>query len=612
MNDSPSIRRELGLLLPLVPAREKRVFLLLLALSTVMALNELAITGLVALLAAAFSSPAAVLQLPQVQWLMRHWESAVWTDTRLLVLAILVAIVAAVACKNVLNLLQQWGLSSFGEGTANALRRRLLKLCLQAPYLWVLRKGTSELLFAMKASIMLNETLASVVFIFSNTLMVITIMAVLIAASPLTSLIFVGVMGVGGVAVIRRFRKSIDTRSATAFRAQHHLHSLEQKSVHGLREMRLYGREKWLLQAYGEGLDRMLEAKKKQQLFMKAPITALEVLGFSTLLMVLLFLIFLQDAGMARISGIMGFLAAASWRCLPVANRLVDNTTSLRANLPFLHSIMRVLGEEKDVADRMLPLDEAGAPPLTFRHGVRFEGVCFRYEDADRDALNNVSFTLEPGRMLGLIGLSGSGKSTLVNALTGIVTPTRGRILVDGVELGRHNIRSWLDKIGYVSQSPYLLDATLAENVALSRYGEEIDRRRVEDCCRMAAIDFVDDLADGIDSMLGERGVRLSGGQAQRVAIARALYSRPELIIFDEATSSLDIRNERAILDTILSLRDNVTMIVIAHRLSTVESCDSVIWMENGAIRLAGGTGEVLPRYLVRLEQAECETNSRN
>lgn len=610
MNDTPSIRRELGRLLPLVPAKERKIFLLLLVLSAVMALNELAITGLVALLAAAFSSPAAVLQLPQLQWLMHHFESAVWTDTRLLVLAILVAILGAVVCKNALNLLQQWGLSSFGEGTANSLRSRLLRLCLQAPYLWVIRKGTSDLLFAMKASVMLNEMLASVVFIFSNTLMVVTIMAVLIAASPLTSLIFVGVMGVGGVVLVHRFRKSIDLRSATAFRAQHQLHSLEQKAVHGLKEMRLYGREAWLLQAYEHGLARMLEAKKRQQLFMKAPITALEVLGFSTLLVVLLFLIFLQDAGMARISGIMGFLAAASWRCLPVANRLVDNTTSLRANLPFLHSIMCVLGEERDVADRMLPLDAAGAPPLTFRDSVRFENVCFRYEDADKNALDNVSFSLEPGRMLGLVGLSGAGKSTLVNALTGLVAPTGGRILVDGTELGRHTVRSWLDKIGYVSQSPYILDATLAENVALSRYGEGIDRARVEECCRMAAIDFVDDLADGIDSMLGERGVRLSGGQGQRVAIARALYSRPELIIFDEATSSLDMRNEKAILDTILSLRDNVTMIVIAHRLTTVENCDIVIWMENGAVQLVGSAAEVLPKYLIRLEQAGWETNS--
>lgn len=612
MNDSPSIRRELRLLLPLVPAKEKRIFLLLLALSTLMALNELAITGLVALLAAAFSSPAAVLQLPQMQWLMGLYESPLWSDTRLLVLAILVAIVGAVACKNALNLLQQWGLSSFGEGTANALRSRLLKLCLQAPYLWVVRKGTSEILFAMKASIMLNEMLTSTVFIFSNTLMVVTIMAVLIAASPLTSMIFVGVMGAGGIFLVRRFRRSIDVRSATAFQAQHHLHSLEQKSVHGLKEMRLYGREKWLLGAYGEGLERMLEAKKKQQLFMKAPITALEVLGFSTLLVVLLFLVFLQDAGMARISGIMGFLAAASWRCLPVANRLVDNTTSLRANLPFLHSIMRVLGEEKDVADRMLPLDSDRIAPLSFRDSVRFENVCFRYDDADKDALDHVSFTFRPGQMLGLVGLSGAGKSTLVNVLTGLVTPSRGRILVDGAELDRHNVRSWLDKIGYVSQSPYLLDATLAENVALSRYGEEIDRDRVALCCRMAAIDFVDDLADGLDSMLGERGVRLSGGQAQRVAIARALYPGPELIIFDEATSSLDIRNERAILDTILSLRDTVTMIIIAHRLTTVENCDSVIWMENGAIRMTGSVHEVLPRYMIRLEQAECQTTVRN
>ena len=570
-----------------------------------MALNELAITGLVALLAATFSSPEAVLQLPPVQMIIGHVPHAIWSDPRLLVLTILASILGAVGCKNALSLLLQWQLSSFGEGMANSLRSRLLGLCLQAPYSWVMRKGTSELLFAMKSSIMLNEILTSVVNIFSNILMVFTIMTVLILTSPLTSLIFVGVLCTGGILLIRHFRKSIDVRSDVAFKTQQHLHSLEQKSVHGLKEMRLYGREKWLLGAYTAGMQKMLLAKKRQQLFMKAPMAALEMLGFSTLLVVLLFLIFLQDSSMARISGIMGFLAAASWRCLPVANRLVDNTTSLRANLPYLHGIMRVLGEEEGMADTMLPLDNECPSPLTFEDSVEFDNVSFRYEDADKDALANVSFSLKPGQMLGLVGLSGAGKSTLVNVLTGLITPANGRILVDGTPLGRDNIRAWLDKIGYVSQSPYLLDATLAENIALSRYGEELDRDRVLACCQMAALDFIDDMADGIDSMLGERGARLSGGQAQRIAIARALYSKPELIIFDEATSSLDMKNERSILDTVISLRDTVTMIIIAHRLTTVEHCDKIIWMENGAIRLAGSVEEVLPQYMVKLEQAE-------
>jgi len=591
-------------LVPLVPPREKKTFFLLLFLSSLMALNELAITGLVALLAAAFSAPAAVLRLSAVQWLLNHSPGPFWHDSRLLVLAILAAILGAVACKNALSLMQQWKLASFGEGMANVLRSRLLKLCLQAPYLWVLRKGTSDILFAMKESIMLNEILYATVYIFSNALMIVTIMSVLIITSPSTSVLFLSSLCFGGIFFVNIFKKKIDSRSRISFQVQHNTHSLEQKAIHGLKEMRLYGRESWLLDAYATNLKQMLQARKMQHLYKKAPFTALEMLGFFTLFLVLLFLIFVQDASMARISGIMGFLAAASWRCLPVVNRLVENMTSLRAHLPYLHCLLRILAEENDIAADMLPLGDSALRPLTFGHSLRCEDVCFRYESEGKDDLAGVSFALQPGQMLGLVGPSGAGKSTLANVLTGLLPPSRGRVVVDGTALCRDNVRSWLGKIGYVSQSPYLFDATLAENIALSRFGETIDRERVLTCCKMAAIDFVDELSLGIDSRVGERGVRLSGGQGQRIAIARALYSQPELIIFDEATSALDIKNEKAILDTIVSLRDKVTMVIIAHRLTTVASCDRIIWLENGSVRLMGSAEEVLPQYLLRLEQA--------
>ena len=204
--------------------------------------------------------------------------------------------------------------------------------------------------------------------------------------------------------------------------------------------------------------------------------------------------------------------------------------------------------------------------------------------------------------MIGLVGFSGSGKSTLVNVLSGLLPHDKGNIFIDDTVLTRANTPGWLENIGYVSQSPFILDATLAENVALSRWGEEIDRARVLKCCEMAALDFIDDLEGGIDTVLGDRGVRLSGGEAQRVAIARSLYSDPGLIIFDEATSALDMKNEQAIHHTVLSLHNQVTMIIIAHRLTTVENCDYLIWLDKGRIKMQGSVAEVLPSYKIALD----------
>ena len=196
--------------------------------------------------------------------------------------------------------------------------------------------------------------------------------------------------------------------------------------------------------------------------------------------------------------------------------------------------------------------------------------------------------------MIGLVGLSGSGKSTLTSLITGLLRPQQGYLSTDGKTLDTSTERL---NIGYVPQNLYLLDAALAENVAFSHWGEPLDEERVRECCHMAAMDFVDELPEGIYTPLGERGVRLSGGQIQRVGIARALYDNPELLIFDEATSALDGATEIAIQSTIKYLKQKSTILIIAHRLETVEPCDYIYWIDHGKIVLGGDSYIVLEKY---------------
>lgn len=602
MSASPRAFQKLQELLPYITPKEKKRAFFLLGLSILMAVSELGITGLVALLAATFSSPHSVLQKIPPSMLSINFE-VFSSDPRLLILAILCLILGAICFRCFLTLLHQWQLSSFAEGTANHLRAQLITLYLRAPYLWVQQQGTSEILFKLSAATLLGNVLISSLTIVSSILMAVTIMAGLLLASPLPSLVFFTAICSGGLLIIHFAHKRIDIQSQAVFDSQHDLHGLEQKTIHGLKEMRLYGREQWLVGAYEESLDRQLLAKQQQQLWSRIPSVSLEVLGFATLVLVLLFLIYIQDATTVHISAIMGFLAAAAWRCLPLGSKTIDSFSILRSNMPYMTQVLDVLKKKGELSQVLLSLDALSSSGITFDSQLDLENICYSYEEDGQQALADISFSLKPGEMLGLVGLSGAGKSTLVNLLTGLLAPMHGTISVDNIALTRDNLRSWLNKIGYVSQSPYLLDATLAENIALSHYGEDIDRARVLHCCAMAALDFVDDLVDGIDTILGERGTRLSGGQAQRVAIARALYSDPELIIFDEATSALDAKNESAILETIHALRHKVTMIVIAHRLSTVENCDTIIWMEKGHIHLMGKTKDVLPKYSARLEQ---------
>jgi len=233
-----------------------------------------------------------------------------------------------------------------------------------------------------------------------------------------------------------------------------------------------------------------------------------------------------------------------------------------------------------------------------FENSIKFENVSFSYSGAEIQALSDLDFVIEKGKTIGIIGTSGAGKSTLVELITGLFTPSKGSILIDGKILDKNLIPDWLGLIGYVSQFPYIYDSTLAENVAFGSQGDEIDRDRVIECCNMASMqDFMDKLPNGIDSFIGERGVKLSGGQQQRVAIARALYDGPEIMIFDEATSSLDTSSEKAIQNTIYSFKGKQTLIIIAHRLSTVVDCDYLIWLENGIVKMIGEPDEVLADY---------------
>lgn len=607
MSKKKSAIRSLLFLLPLVPRKEKFRFWWVLSLAVITAIVELSLAGLVGLLAAVFGSPEVVLINSPVREFRAITGIQFGNDPRWLALTALCGVFGVIVVRNLLGIIQQRHLTAFSEAVGVSARLHFFRFYQRAPFVWLTQNGVAELGFGLNCASILAGGLGLAISIFSSCLMIVTMFGGLIAISPLPSLMFLGVLGIGGALVLKFTRRLLDRCAAAVYNIDFKSKKVSHLALHGLKEMRMYGRENSLFAAYGEQLRRGSAARLTQGTVMRLPVNLLETLGFATLVLVMIFLVAVQDAGMARISGIMGFMAAAAWRGLPVVNRLVDALSGLRAGIPYLNKTVRLFKLEKKMNSQLLSLDDE-VEKVNFTQAMQLDNVTFHYPKATTPAVNNVSLTVKAGSMVGLIGLSGAGKSTLVNLMTGLLPPESGRLLVDGAEITKDNVRSWLKRIGYVAQAPYILDATLAENVALSRWGEAIDREHVLKCCDMAALDFVKDLGKGIDTVLGDRGTRLSGGQAQRVAIARALYSEPDMVIFDEATSSLDMKNEKAIHETILSLRNRVTMVIIAHRLTTVEGCDTLIWLEKGSVRLAGKPEEVLPEYTRALELEKSST----
>jgi ATP-binding cassette subfamily C protein len=288
-----------------------------------------------------------------------------------------------------------------------------------------------------------------------------------------------------------------------------------------------------------------------------------------------------------------GLVMAGAFRLLPALNQILALTNSVQ----FGHGAIEFVERELDIfGEYALPTDATVQPeaaPHRLEQAVRLDDIWFRYPTREVPAIRGLSFEIVATESFGIIGKTGSGKSTLLDVVLGVLEPDSGRVSVDGVPLGERR-DEWQRSIGYVPQDVYLVDDTLRANVALGWYRDDVEEDRVLEAIRLAELDeVVANLPEGLDTRVGERGVRLSGGQRQRVGLARALYTRPSVLVLDEATSNLDQVTERQIVETLTELRGGLTMIVVTHRIASVRNCDRILHLEGGSMRALGSFEDV-------------------
>lgn len=297
-----------------------------------------------------------------------------------------------------------------------------------------------------------------------------------------------------------------------------------------------------------------------------------------------------QAEGVASALPVLGALALGAQRLLPALQQGYGAWTSIAGNRASLADALELL-------DQPLPAEvhQPIPAPLSFRDAIRFDGVRFRYSSDGPWVLDGLNLTIPKGVRIGFVGRTGSGKSTTLDLFMGLLDPTQGRILVDGQPVTGERLRAWQQTIAHVPQSIYLADTTLAENIAFGVPHEAIDLNRVRRAARQAQIaDFIESRAEGYNAFVGERGIRLSGGQRQRIGIARALYKQASVLVFDEATSALDNATEQAVIDAIESFNRDLTIVLIAHRLTTVQRCDIIVEMGHGRMVAQGDYEQLL------------------
>ena len=489
----------------------------------------------------------------------------------------LASMTGLVLLKNLFLLWSSWLQYGFSAYLNVRLSTSLFRNYLLKPFSFHTRHGSAELISnTQNANLVITGALTPVMTLLSDILVALSLFLLLILVEPLATLAAISTFGVFSMLFQRATRKRIDAWGNMGITLSRRSISLLQEGFAGIKELKVLAREQNFVDRFEEAQRKLASANRKFGILQGVPKLVLETMALTGLSVLVVVMASTGRSG-AEILPVVALFAASAFRIAPSVNRVITALQQIRFALPSI----RVIESEL-----LFPINDE----MPRRSGLEFErfemkGVSFSHEGRSKTILNGLDFTLRRGELVGIMGESGVGKSTFLDIFLGLFHQIGGEVLVNGAEIASQ-LRDWHRIVGYVPQHVFLSDATIRSNVALGLADRDIDEAAVVRALRLAQLDeFVRNLEDGLDTVVGERGIRLSGGQRQRVGIARALYGIPDILVFDEATSSLDSQTERAFLQSISDLKTEYTMLVIAHRKTTLKDCSRILVLEGGKLQ---------------------------
>ncbi len=418
--------------------------------------------------------------------------------------------------------------------------------------------------------------LFSLVILFGEVFIVTMIYGVLFYVNWKLTLFITAFLALVVIVMSQTVSKMIKHAGEERNSAYQHFYEILNNTFGNFKMIKLQTDEANMVARFDKSAKHLTDAYIVSESLAHVPRLSLEALGFILVIVIVLYWMLVYGSDVSGMIGILTLFIVALYRLMPSFNRIVTNYHNLLFYKSSLEMVRTDIGMNKE---------SPGEKPLSFEKEIELKNISFSY-DKIKPTLKNVNLCIKKGEKVAFIGESGSGKSTLIDIIIGLLKPSDGDILIDGIKLCEKNLGSWRKKIGYIPQDVYLFDATVAENVAFCER-DEVDERRVIEVLKQAEIyEFLQNKQEGINTVVGEGGVKLSGGQKQRIAIARALYHAPEILILDEATSALDEDTEREIMKQIYRVGERKTLIIISHRLSTIERCDKVFRVKNGKLKL--------------------------
>lgn len=477
--------------------------------------------------------------------------------------------------RSIFNLFYFYMLSRFSKGRTHLLAYRLFENYLGSSYKVFISRNSSEL-----SKTIINETqyltvmISAVLLMFSEIFVIIFIYIMMLYVSWKITLIMTIILLINALFLIKTISKKIKIQGKLREEYQKKFYEIINSTFGNFKMIKLQSNDKIIIDKFNTASYGFAKSNIITETLSHFPRLFLETIGFSLVAFIVIYLVYKNQTDISGTMGVLSMFILGLYRLMPSVNRLLTGYNQLQyyyKSLDIIHN------------DLMYDGEELGNENIEFNQNLILKNIAFEYVE-NKKVINSIDLVINKGDKIAFVGSSGSGKSTLVDIIMGLYRPTEGSIYIDGKDLTNLNIKSWRKKIGYIPQQVYLFDGTVAQNIS---FGLEYDELKIKEVLRKAKIlDFLESDQDGINTFVGEGGIKLSGGQKQRVAIARALYGNPEILVLDEATSSLDVKVEKKIMQEIYKIAFDKTLIIIAHRLSTIKDCNKVYKIVNKQIVL--------------------------
>lgn len=574
-----------------ISRRRRYQFILILGLTLASSIAEVVSLGAVLPFIGILTQPEKVFNSPVFSSVVQVLGIS---SAASLVLPITVAFALAAIIAAGLRLLLLWVGIRLANSTGADLSIEVYRRTLYQSYSEHVARSSSEIISGITQKVgTATSVLMSIVTVTTSAALFAAILLTLLAIDPMIAIVAVISFGVGYGIIAWKTRYRLARNGQCIAQEQTRVVRALQEGLGAIRDVLLDGTQAVYCDVYRKAIQQLQRAGGENTYISQAPRYAMEALGM-VLIAALAYALSHQAGGVRDALPVLGALALGAQRLLPLLQHLYGNWAVIAGSKATLIDVL-------DLLEQPLPEDahQPAPTPLNFQNTIRFENMHFHYGTDGPWVLDGINLTINKGSRIGFVGNTGSGKSTTLDLLMALLEPTHGRIMVDGQPISIENRRAWQRNIAHVPQSIFLADTTIAENIAFGIPPEQIDLDRVRRAAGQAQIaEFIDSCPLGYKAFVGERGIRLSGGQRQRIGIARALYNQATVLIFDEATNALDSTTEEAVMNAIGNLNRDLTVLIVAHRITTLQHCDVIVQLENGQIVMQGSYAQFMKERL--------------